>query len=166
LELGYEKKGSLGEVHRTVEPLGIIFSEFYFYLIAHLHQKGKEYPAIYRIDRIRSFKVTEKRFTVREQDRFQEGQFRKKIQFMQSGELIKVIFRFSGPSIEAVVDRLPNAHIIQDGEQYLVETEVFGRGIKMWLLSQGQYIEVLKPTHFREEMIRTIDEMRMKYSKG
>ncbi|SDE47244.1 Predicted DNA-binding transcriptional regulator YafY, contains an HTH and WYL domains [Paenibacillus sp. UNCCL117] len=162
-ELVYEKTGASGLVERTVEPLGLMFSEFYFYLIANIHSSDKAYPAIYRLDRIRSYQVTDKRFSVRERERFQEGQFRQKIQFMQSGELLKVVFRFWGPSIEAVVDKLPDARIIQDGDAYLVEAEVFGRGIQMWLLSQGPYVEVLKPRHFREQMIRTIEAMRVNY---
>ncbi|CAG7632917.1 hypothetical protein PAESOLCIP111_03428 [Paenibacillus solanacearum] len=166
LELDYEKAGTPDVVFRTVEPLGIIFSEFYFYLIAHLHKENKEYPAIYRIDRIRSCRATDRRFTVREQDRFQEGQYRQKIQFMQSGELLHVVFRFKGTAIEAVADRLPNARITAEGEHYIVETEVFGRGIKMWLLSQAQYVEVLQPAHFREEMSKTIEEMRKNYWSG
>ena len=41
---------------------------------------------------------------------------------------------------------------------------MFGKGIKMWLLSQGDSIEVLDPDKFRKEMIDTIEKMRMLYS--
>ena len=44
-------------------------------------------------------------------------------------------------SIEAVLDRLPTAEIVERDETgWTVEAEVFGRGIEMWLQSQGSYI--------------------------
>ena len=51
-------------------------------------------------------------------------------------------FRYSGPSIEAVLDRLPTARILsQDENGWTVEAEAFGKGIEMWLRSQGDFIE-------------------------
>lgn len=50
-------------------------------------------------------------------------------------------FKYTGPSIEAVLDRLPTAEILfQDEEGWAIEAEVFGKGIEMWLRSQGNYI--------------------------
>ena len=74
--------------------------------------------------------------------RFSEGEFRKRVQFMFGGKLQTVRFKYTGPSIEAVLDRLPTAEVVgeQDGE-YEIRAEVFGKGIDMWLRSQGEYIE-------------------------
>lgn len=41
---------------------------------------------------------------------------------------------------------------------------MFGKGIKMWLLSQGSSVEVLSPKKLREEMISVIEKMGMQYS--
>ena len=42
---------------------------------------------------------------------------------------------------EAVLDRLPTAEIVERDETgWTVEAEVFGKGIEMWLRSQGSYI--------------------------
>ena len=60
---------------------------------------------------------------------------------MYGGKLERIRFRYTGPSIEAVLDRLPTAEIIgQDEDGWTVEAEVFGKGIEMWLRSQGNYI--------------------------
>ena len=61
---------------------------------------------------------------------------------MFGGKLQTVRFKYTGPSIEAVLDRLPTAEVVgeQDGE-YEIRAEVFGKGIDMWLRSQGEYIE-------------------------
>ena len=75
------------------------------------------------------------------EDRLQEGEVRKRGQFMYGGKLERIRFHYTGPSIEAVLDRLPTAEIVERDETgWTVEAEVFGRGIEMWLRSQGSYI--------------------------
>ena len=82
------------------------------------------------------------------------------MQFMKSGPILKLTFRYTGKSLTAVLDRLPTARVIEqkDGEA-VIEAEVFGDGIKMWLLSQGEYVEVLKPEKFRADMRSSIENM-------
>ncbi|SFC55763.1 hypothetical protein SAMN02910398_02556 [Butyrivibrio sp. YAB3001] len=64
---------------------------------------------------------------------------------MRGGKLRKVRFEYSGYAVEAVLDRLPTAQIINEYEgKYTVEAEVFGDGIDMWLKSQGENVQVLK----------------------
>lgn len=148
IEIEYERMKEPRLVRRRVQPVGIMFSEYYFYLTAFLEDKSSFdnpddiFPTIYRIDRIKSFTVTEESFRVPYKDRFQEGEFRKRVQFMYGGRLQTVKFTYSGPSVEAVLDRLPTAEIIgeKDGV-YTVRAEVFGSGIDMWLRSQGEYVE-------------------------
>lgn len=149
MEIEYVKMGG-DTTNRVIEPVGLMFSEYYFYLVAFIRnepytayfkQQKTLLPAIYRVDRIRKFTVTNEQFTPAYADRFQEGEFRKRVQFMYGGKLNRVRFKYVGPSIEAVLDRLPTAQIIgQDEEGWLVEAEVFGTGIEMWLRSQGDYI--------------------------
>lgn len=170
LSIGYFKVGTDGKLQeevskRSIYPLGLLFSEYYFYLIAFIEGKSYEYPAIYRVDRIKDLIATDKRYKVDYSKRFQDGEFRKLIQFMQTGELERVKFRFTGRSIEAVLDRLPNAKVIKEKQgEYIVEPKLFGKGIKMWLLSQGDSVEVIDSSKFREEMIETIGRMRKLYT--
>lgn len=63
---------------------------------------------------------------------------------MYGGRLQKVKFRYSGSDIDAVLDRLPTAQILsEDNGVYIVSAEVFGKGIDMWLKSQGDRIAIL-----------------------
>lgn len=169
LNIGYCKIGSDSKLQEEVSrriicPQGILFSEYYFYLIAFIDGKNYEYPAIYRVDRIKDLIITDRKYKVNYSKRFEDGEFRKLIQFMQSGELERVKFKFTGRSIEAVLDRLPNANVVKEKQgEYIVDTKMFGKGIKMWLLSQGDSIEVIGSEKFREEMIKTIEEMRKLY---
>ena len=148
LEIEYERIKEPRLVRRRVLPVGIMFSEYYFYLTAFLEDKtdfenpDDLFPTIYRIDRIRNFQVLDEHFKIPYKDRFQEGEFRKRVQFMYGGRLEHIRFKYTGPSIEAVLDRLPTATIVaQDEQGWTVEAEVFGKGIEMWLRSQGDQIE-------------------------
>lgn len=150
IEIEYERMKEPRLVRRRVQLVGIMFSEYYFYLTAFLEDKtdfenpDDLFPTIYRIDRIHSFKVLDEHFRIPYTSRFEEGEFRKRIQFMYGGKLERVKFRYSGPSIEAVLDRLPTARILsQDENGWTVEAEAFGKGIEMWLRSQGEYIEAV-----------------------
>ena len=103
---------------RKLKPLAIMFSEFYFYLVAFINSdKVREnftvlndaFPTIYRIDRLQGLKVLDEKYYVPYSERFEEGEFRKRIQFMYGGKLRRVKFRYKGYSVEAVLDRLPTA---------------------------------------------------------
>lgn len=172
LELTYEKQVSSKEtVRRVVEPVAILFSEYYFYLNAYIVEKQGEgykhlydYPTTFRIDRIKKYKEIGKKFKISYANRFEEGEFRKRVQFMYVGELVKIQFSYNGKNIEAILDRLPTAAVCSNhGQEYIVDAEVYGKGILMWLLSQGSSIEVLKPPALREEMKNTLLEMIRNY---
>ena len=150
VEIEYTRLKDHELVKRRVQPVGIMLSEYYFYLTAFLEDKSHFenpddlFPTIYRVDRIAAFKVLEEHFRVPYRDRFEEGEFRKRVQFMYGGRLQHIKFRYTGPSIEAVLDRLPTAKIVEEDENgWTVEAEVFGKGIEMWVRSQGAYIQLM-----------------------
>lgn len=148
VHLEYRKAN--GEItNALIKPVGIMNSEYYFYLIAYIGDSDKRhtgYPTVYRIDRIKSFKVTEETFFVPYRDRFEEGEFRKRIPFMFTGKLQKVRFVYKGNDINAVLDRLPTAEAQpQKDGSWKVTAEVFGElGFNMWVRSQGEFIELLE----------------------
>ena len=110
----------------------------------HFENKDDVFPTIYRIDRIQSFKILEEHFPIPYKDRFEEGEFRKRVQFMTGGKLKKIKFKYFGNSLEAVLDKIPTAQVIDEIENgYLISAEVFGNGIDKWILSEGKNIEVL-----------------------
>lgn len=168
LEIVYEKQVSAKEtVTRVVHPVAILFSEYYFYLNAYIvvqDEKGKEiyqydYPTVFRIDRIRSYKEIGRKYKIRYADRFEEGEFRKRTQFMYPGKLERLVFRYTGRNVDAILDRLPTAKIVKqepEGESYTIEAEVYGTGILMWLLSQGSTVEVIGPEAMREKMRKVL----------
>lgn len=159
LEIQYQGIQGSKVKTRKLKPLAIMFSDMYFYLAAFIDdEKVREnfnviddsFPTIYRIDRIQGYKILEERFQIPYADHFEEGEFRKRIQFMYGGSLRRVKFKYRGYSIEAILDKLPTAKILkeelhEDGKRtvYTIAAEVFGDGIDMWLRSQGENIEIL-----------------------
>lgn len=154
IEIGYERTKDKKVVKRKVEPQAILFSEFYFYLAANIEGIDKEkafdvandaFPTIYRIDRILELQVLDEHFNIPYKDRFEEGEYRKRIQFMYGGKLQRTKFWYKGTSVEAILDRLPTAKILkEENGKFLISAETFGKGIDMWLRSQGDYVEVVK----------------------
>lgn len=154
IEIGYERMKDKKVVKRKVQPQAILFSEFYFYLAAYIEDIDREkefdvandmFPTIYRMDRIRSLTVLEEHFSIPYSERFEEGEYRKRIQFMYGGKLQRTKFWYRGLSVEAVLDRLPTAKILREEEgRFLISAETFGKGIEMWLRSQGDNVELVK----------------------
>lgn len=152
IEIKYKRLKNQEVVVRKIKPVGVMFSEFYFYLTAYIDGINREerfqnpedtFPTIYRVDRLESVSVLETHFSVPYTKRFEEGEFRKRIQFMYGGKLRKVKFKYSGMDIDAVLDRLPTAEIIRkEKDGIVVQAEVFGEGIEMWLRSQGERIKL------------------------
>lgn len=230
LEIRYHKASCQELVERKVRPVGILFSEFYFYLLAYIEPEKKEgnregaekerahsaeangsvqtmenvgyekkqtsdsssaeermiqssntdsdrknqarckvscgaaqpdeenshepyqvvygspreqSPTIYRVDRLERLKVLDDHFPVEYASRFEEGELRKRIQFMYGGKLKKVRFRYHGTCPDYILDRLPTAKIIRrDEDGMLIEAEVFGDGIHFWMKGQGEVEEV------------------------
>ena len=128
---------------KTVKPVSIMFSEFYFYLIAFVADDSKDYPIIFRIDRIADIRKTGKHFTIDYSKKFRDGEFRKRVQFMYAGELKTVKFEYSGV-LEAILDRLPTAKILkEENGVYTISAETYGDGIYMWLRSQGDMVKIV-----------------------
>ena len=176
LEIEYQKLKDRQIVKRMVEPVGLMFSEYYFYLMAVItdhstreafHKKNDPYPTIYRLDRMHSIKDTGEKFSVPYKDRFKEGEYKNRTQFMFGGEPQKISFNYYGPSVEAVLDKFPMAKVVDEKEGVCsIEAEVFGTGVKMWLLSQGSKVKVTAPEILVQEMKQEIERMNGQYSGG
>lgn len=151
IEIDYYRLKDKNIAKRKVKPVAIMFSEYYFYLTAFIDDEelrnnfevpDDAFPTIYRIDRIKKLKVLEERFHIPYSSRFEEGEFRKRVQFMYGGKPHKVKFKYYGADLDSVLDRLPTAKVLSEEKgSYLIEAEVFGKGIDMWLRSQGDLIE-------------------------
>ena len=133
------------QTKKEVRPISIMFSEFYFYLIAYGIISEEDVPLVFRIDRMSNIKYKDETFYILYRDRFEDGEFRKRIQFMYGGRLERIRFEYSGYDVDAILDRLPTAKIESEKDgKYIIKAEVFGNGIDMWLRSQGENVRVIE----------------------
>ena len=147
-----------------LRPASVLFMDYYFYLIAFTVDGNPDEPRYFRIDRIKELTIHRKQLHSDNSPTFDEGLLRRRSLFMWPGKLRTIRFEFTGPSVQAVLDKLPTAKIIdhEDGK-YLIEAEVYGDGIKMWLLSQGAWVKVIEPDEFANELRNEILAMARMY---
>ena len=163
ISIEYYKMDRSFVTHRLF-PLSVMFTDFYFYLIAVKTDGDSSKPLYFRIDRIKH--ITEHRKNeIKHIPDFNEGVLRKRSLLMWPGPLRTIRFEFSGPSVQAVLDKIPTAKIIErmGKNKYLIEAETYGDGIKMWLLSQGAWVKVVSPDEFVCEMKAEIEKMLKMY---
>ena len=72
--------------------------------------------------------------------------------------------KYYGDNPEPILDRLPTARVVEQYEhECVLEAEVYGKGCLMWLLSQGDRLEILRPESLREDMKEMLLKMLDRY---
>ena len=167
ISVEYYKMDRSWVVHR-IRPVSVLFNDYYFYLIGFYCNEKEPLPRYFRVDRIKDITEHRRKFSGDDVPAFDEGELRKRSLFMWPGKLRTIRFEFSGPSVQAVLDKVPTAKILErmGGGKYLIEAETYGDGIKMWLLSQGAWVKVISPQEFVDEMKDEIGKMREHYTEG
>lgn len=150
--------------HHIINPIAIVFNEYYFYLVAEVEKESSKMEISFRVDRIENYIETKETSTY-PYGRFEEDKYRKKVQFMYTGDFKTIEFEFFGDSLEAVLDRLPTANIIGKTDKgYKVRAEIYGEGVKRWILSQKEFLKVTKPQEYVDEIKETIKRMYELYN--
>ena len=158
------KRADGRQKHHVVNPIAVAFNEYYFYLISEIEKGSSKFEISFRVDRIENYKETNENSTY-PYGRFEEDKYRKKVQFMYTGDFKTIEFEFFGDSIEAVLDRLPTAKVIEEFDKgYKVRAEVYGEGVKRWILSQKEFLKVTKPQDYVEEIKDTIQKIYELYN--
>lgn len=84
VQIYYQIEGKEESDKRIVQPMGIIFSENYFYLAAYIHSndelqleklKENRLPIVYRLDKITGYSVLQKHFRVPYKSQYEEKDF-------------------------------------------------------------------------------------------
>ncbi|MDO4988053.1 MAG: WYL domain-containing protein [Synergistes sp.] len=164
ITIGYYRMDRNFVTHRLC-PASVMFADHYFYLIAFRADSDMSSPLYFRVDRIKDITVHREHISACDTPEFDEGLLQQRSLLMWPGKLRTIRFEFTGPSVQAVLDKLPTAKIIErDGSKYLIEAEVYGDGIKMWLLSQGSWAKVVWPEEFVTEMRGEVQKLAGLYS--
>ena len=163
ITIEYYRSDRARRVYR-LRPASLMFADHYFYLVAFKTEEETEKPFYFRVDRIKHITEHRRQFLPDGIHEFDEGLLRERSLFMWPGKLRAIRFEYMGPSVQAVLDKLPTAKIIEKKRGgYVLEADVYGDGIKMWLLSQGTWVKVTEPEEFVTEFKGEIERMREYY---
>ena len=154
------------EVVRRLIPSAVMFSEYYFYLVAYDLETENHIAKYFRIDRTKSITECRERIQIDKKYDFDEVELREKNQFMFPGNVMKITFEFTGPSVQAILDHLPTAKVIEkDGNKSIIIAEVnYGGCIIMYLLSQGSWVRVLSPQVLVDDIKEETEKITNAYS--
>ena len=119
------------------------------------------------MDRIESIHEREERIPIEIEERRHLEKAKLYNQKMFMGKQMKIHFLYTGPSVEAVLDKFPTAGIVsRDGEKTEIAASVeYSRGTIMELLSQGSWVKVLGPKELVDDMQREIYAMKEMYKE-
>ncbi len=165
ISIVYEKlKGVC--VDRNLYPISVVFSNFYFYLLACRSDIEESAVIYYRVDRIKEVREGKERIPVTLEKRHQLDDARLYNQKMFMGERTRIRFCYTGPSLQAVLDRFPTAEVVcQDEAEAEVSAMVeYSRGTIMELLQQGSWVKVLSPPKLVEDIRKELQKIESLYN--
>ena len=83
---------------------------------------------------------------------------------MRWGEYRRIKFEYQGPSVQAILDKLPTARVVDvKGDVKIIEARTYGTGVNMFLLSQGSMVKALEPESLVEEMKTEVEKVARLY---
>lgn len=161
------KKADNELAHLKVTPMEINFYGFFFFLCGYHEQDGKQKPYFFRFDRIAGYEPTQEHYNSETISDYKKLNLKEHLQFMFAGDYIKVEFLYWGDALQTILDTLSDAKICgEKGGKKIIEAQVFTRGFKMWMLGQGEFLEVVKPEWYRNEIVESIEKLQNIYKKN
>ena len=151
------------QVKRRLNPVGIVFSEYYFYLLAYRFDDENSKLLYYRVDRITEVYYHKTKFELNEYQILDEGELKNKLNLMNYGDLKMIKFEYTGVSPQAILDKLPNATMKKIDNKFIFETTFYDKGIISFLLSQGAVVKILEPKELVEKMKEEIKNISKLY---
>lgn len=140
-------------------PKSIYFSDLYFFMITDSHtvQDDMDFDSLnkFRINNIMSMRAVSNRNKDVYKDRFEGGVLRSQTDLPFLGNPTTIILDFYYDPIY-VLDRFPNSEIIKKNEDGSVRIKFLGNdgyGVKMWVLTQGDFVKVISPKNLKDYVI-------------
>ena len=134
-----------------VNPLGLVYSGEYFYLVC-FHDKYGD-PANYRIDKMEDVKIERESITKkREYEKFDLNAYRKESFSMFSGEKVKVTLFFPKNLIYVAKERFEDIIPESVNDGYIIHTTVrISKTFFAWLSIFGGQAKIIEPKAIRKQ---------------
>lgn len=150
-----------------VSPYAIIYNKQEFYLIAIKEEQQKFYN--YRLDRIRNIQILNEKIKIKK-SKSEIKEFAESSTEMFGGKKVEIeaichiwlldtIFETFGKNV--TIEKIP-----KDNEHFKLIVDTSDMGFKMWAMRNIDLVEVIRPTHLREEMREIAKKAYERYSKS
>ncbi|WBW99201.1 helix-turn-helix transcriptional regulator [Oceanirhabdus sp. W0125-5] len=151
-----------------VNPLGVLVYKDNIHLIYYKYEKDKIHictPLNQRLDLIKKIEIHNKKEN-KFNEYFDMGEFKKYFNGAASSRLARIKLRYYGSDINYILKEIPYASISENKDSYLISGRVYIDGLKKFILSMCNEIEVIEPEWFRKEIKESIQKMYSLYSDG
>jgi len=168
IRMRYSASSGKEDTEREIEPLGLIFSDRFWYVVAYC--RLRKAVRTFRTDRIRDLRVLDERFPPRKDFSIQDYISRDQSGDRRRGQGIPVKILFSPESAakakKAVPWRIVGEETIPEGGVVLiVMVEDFSWIIK-WILSFGKEAEVMEPQSLKDDILHFLADLSDHHGKN
>lgn len=148
--------GNGGKSNRDAEPARLMFNAYTWYLIAYCHARHEH--RMFRLSRIKNVQLTDKHFTKRTITENEKQ--------VVHAPLVELKLRCDEKVLNRLYDTFDEQYIYpnNDGSFDLIVEIPEEEWIYGFVLSFGNYAEVLEPKHIREEIRNRAKDVYEKYS--
>ena len=161
----YQTDATAAPVRQHGQPLTIYFDDMYFYVVMQSDEHQGFWP--YRVDYILKITASHRGQEVIHRQHFSLQGMRAESYHLALGPSRTITFRYWG-NPQVTLDRLATARIIaHDTTQHcvVIQAQVRFAGVKMWLLSQGDQLELLSPADLVADFRQTVKLMNQRYEE-
>lgn len=164
LKFTYTNNRGDTKTHEVI-PYTITYHDSKFYLFARLKGLEDDAPRAWQMDRIEDCVMTKQSFKLPPSD-IRIGEYIQRSFNMYIGDPQNIKLKVKDSNITYLKRRFPEVTISPAMEEswFDVQLVVNGlAGIKLWILQQGQYVQVMEPIELREKVKQDIAEMYQMY---
>ena len=159
-------------------PYDIVYNNGrYFLLAANSYQENHGGYYYVRVDLMTDIVITSEKAVSKEDVKMRDTddlfKYRIQNQHIYSGDVGKVRLKVKTDMLQRIVDSFANEFDVErvkldensDAEDYIViKLEVNKESFKFWVLQHSQYVEVVEPLEYRNEIKKLINEIAKKYN--
>jgi len=145
-----------------VKPLGLVWNNDRYYLVAHFIKEDEIRQ--YRVDRMRNVRVLEERFV--SDPYFELKTYTSRMFHMYGGDMISLEAKFHEKLINVVIDRFGlGANIVdQQNGTFLLKAQVtMSEGLVRWIFRWGGDVKVLYPDQLVQRMKQEAEKIYAQY---
>lgn len=160
------KKGDGEYVQRELKPMEVIYDDGYAYLVAYRCDEQYFYPAFYRLDRIRSFKIKGGIYGNRVWEEYKKLDIKSHLKYMQAGELLEIKVRCKTAKKQLIEESFEATEVTEEKDDVcVISIRSFEQGFLQWILGQGYTVEVLEPVSLRQKIKGIINQQQKLYER-